>query len=141
MCLPFGPTSPATSASIIAYMTCMPAPTARASRPSFTDPATWLNDTSTPAGIARGRARVHTLALVDVAHGGPLHGRRCDLAVARHLPLGRLRAGDRHSQLLRRSRHPRWRARHGPAGGGAVSVERLPRSGPEVPAAGPELPT
>src|SRR5439155_11572623 len=54
----------------------------------------------------RGRARVHTVALVDVAHGGPLPGRRCDLAVARHLPLGRLRAGDRHCQLLRRSRHP-----------------------------------
>ena len=30
-----------------------------------------------------------------------------DLAVARHLPLGRPRAGDRHSQVLRRPGHPR----------------------------------
>jgi hypothetical protein len=49
--LPFGPTSAATSASIIAYITCMPAPTARASRPSFADSAIWPNDTSTSAGI------------------------------------------------------------------------------------------
>ena len=33
-----------------------------------------------------------------------------DLAVARHLPLGRHQAGDRHSQVLRRPGHPQWKA-------------------------------
>jgi hypothetical protein len=44
--------------------------------------------------------------LVGVAHGGPLP-LSDDLAVARHLPPGRPRAGDRHSQVLRRPGHPR----------------------------------
>ena len=52
MCLPFGPTSPATSASIIAYITCMPAPTARASKPSFADSAISPSETRTSPGTA-----------------------------------------------------------------------------------------
>jgi hypothetical protein len=50
--LPFGPASTVTSASIIADMTCRPAPTARASRPSLADSAISLNDTSTCSGTA-----------------------------------------------------------------------------------------
>jgi len=38
-CLPFTPASTVTSASIIALITCNPAPTARASRPSRMFPA------------------------------------------------------------------------------------------------------
>jgi hypothetical protein len=52
MCLPFGPTSAVTSASIIAYITCMPAPTARASKPSFADSAISPSETSTSSGTA-----------------------------------------------------------------------------------------
>ena len=53
--------------------------------------------------LARQRVRLGTTAvlLVGVAHGGPLPSSD-DLAVARHLPPGRSRAGDRHSQVLRR---------------------------------------
>jgi hypothetical protein len=52
---PFRPANTVTSASIIAYMTCKPAPTARASRPSFADSAISPNDTNTSAGIAGAR--------------------------------------------------------------------------------------
>src|SRR6266487_3794646 len=45
------------------------------------------------------------ILLIGVAHGGPLPSSD-DLAVARHLPPGRQRAGDRHSQVLRRPGHP-----------------------------------
>jgi hypothetical protein len=47
---PFGPANAVTSASIIAYMTCMPAPTARANKPSFAASAISPNDTNTSAG-------------------------------------------------------------------------------------------
>ncbi len=50
------------------------------------------NDTNTCSGTTGARVASNALLLVDVAHGGPLL-RRCDLAVARHLPLGRLWAG------------------------------------------------
>jgi hypothetical protein len=50
--LPFGPANAVTSASIIAYITCKPAPTARASSPSFADSTICPNDTSTCSGIA-----------------------------------------------------------------------------------------
>jgi hypothetical protein len=57
--------------------------------------------------LARLPVRLGTAAvlLVGVAHGGPLP-LSDDLAIARHLPLGRPRAGDRHSQVLRRPGHP-----------------------------------
>ena len=87
-----------------------PVPTASASRPSFAAPAISAIDTITCSGhgdLPRQRVRLGTAAglLVGVAHGGPLPSSD-DLAVARHLPLGRPRAGDRHSQVLRRPGHP-----------------------------------
>ena len=59
--------------------------------------------------LPRQRVRLGTATalLIGVAHGGPLPSSD-DLAVARHLPLGRQRAGDRHSQVLRRPGHPLW---------------------------------
>jgi len=47
------------------------------------------------------------------------------LAVARHLPLGKLQAGDRHSQVLRRSRHPPERRTKGKPGQTLVTDEMV----------------
>jgi hypothetical protein len=51
--------------------------------------------------LPRRPVRLGTAAvlLLGVAHGGPLPSSD-DLAVARHLPLGKPRAGDSHSQVL-----------------------------------------
>ena len=69
--------------------------------------------------LPRQPVRLATAAslLIGVAHGGPLPSSD-DLAVARHLPLGRPRAGDRHSQVLRRPGHPpRTTEHHSPRTG------------------------
>jgi len=47
---PFGPHTAVTSASIIAAITCNPAPTAKASSPSRTSPASSANATLTRSG-------------------------------------------------------------------------------------------
>ena len=49
---PLGPHTAVTSASIIAAITCSPAPTARASSPSRTSPANSANATLTCSGTA-----------------------------------------------------------------------------------------
>jgi hypothetical protein len=60
---------------------------------SAADSAISPSDTSTSASTAGVGLVSVCPALVDVVDGGPPHGRRSDLAVARHLPLGRLWAG------------------------------------------------
>ena len=51
-CLPLGPHTAATSALIIAAITCSPVPTAIASSPSCTSPASSANATVTACGSA-----------------------------------------------------------------------------------------
>ena len=52
-CLPFGPHTTSTSAFIIAAITCSPVPTAIASRPSCTSPASSAIATLTDSGSTR----------------------------------------------------------------------------------------
>jgi hypothetical protein len=52
LCVPFGPANTVTSASISATITCRPAPTARASRPSCMFSAISVIATLTRSGIA-----------------------------------------------------------------------------------------
>ena len=67
-CLPFGPASTVTSASISAAMTCRPAPTARASRPSCRFSAISVIATLTRSGIAGALAlSCGLVAIVEVA--------------------------------------------------------------------------
>ena len=68
-CLPFGPASAVTSASINACITCRPAPTANASRPSCMFSAISVIATLTRSGNA---VALHGLDLATLLHGGPL---------------------------------------------------------------------
>ena len=70
-CLPFGPHTASTSAFIIAAITCSPVPTAIASRPSCTSPASSAIATDTASG-STGVVALSSVLLVVLLHSGPL---------------------------------------------------------------------
>ena len=92
LCLPLGPHTAVTSASIIAAITCSPVPTASASSPSLQPSASSAHRDRD--GLRHGEPARGSIVLVLFFTAVPLLS--VSLAVARHLPHGRSRAGDRH---------------------------------------------
>ena len=99
---PLGPASAVTSVSIRVCITCRPAPTASASRPSCIFSAISAIATLTCSGNAVASTDLFSLLFFMTVPFSCW----CVLADARHLPHGRNRAGDRH--LETRSGDPDW---------------------------------